>query len=169
MTSYLFFSVYWGTHSFLRMRSRVPSLLKQRTNVLYMNWPFLCRLWQLGFFFVFRGGWVLFLLPGQTAASFPCLRLQQCNLVLCPPPPNVSTRVSTSPWHFLSLHLTVGLLPRGPLCLSAAYLHISLVYVSQHLYFCAADWQLYRLANNLPHSQKLPNLSPSSKNNNTFL
>lgn len=168
VTSYLLFSVYLVTHTFLRMWSWVPSVLEHCTNVLYMNWPFLCRLWQLGFFFFFfwEGG-VFRLLPGQTAAPFPCLRLQQCSLVLRPPPLNVSTHVSTSPSHFLSLHLTVGLLPRGPLCLSAAHLHISLVYVSRHLYFCAADWQLHHLVNTLPHSQKPHNSSPSPKNNNT--
>lgn len=58
VTSYLLFRVCLGTPTFLRMQSLVPSVLEHCTNVLYMNWPFLCRLWQLGFFFFFlvRGG-----------------------------------------------------------------------------------------------------------------
>lgn len=119
------------------------------------------------FFFFFWGGEYFTSFPGRQLLLFPCLRLQQCSLVLRPPPLNVSTRVSTSPSHFLSLHLTVGFLPRGPLCLSAAHLHISLVYVSQHLYFCTVEWQPRRLVNILTHSQEPHNSSPSSKTNDT--
>lgn len=127
-------SVCFLEHTFLHMRSEVPSVLEHWPNVLCMNWPFLCRLWQLGFW---RGG---------VSISLPS-RADSCSFSLPSSPTEQPCASSASLecqhsciylaftfWLFIASPHSWLLPQRSALFICSTFTHLLYAYVSQQLY-----------------------------------